>query len=92
MHIDFFLSPLSCASSDPALELLGLYLNKVIDTAELLRTGFSWWVGNVVGILALHTAHIGLCAKNCFENFFQKIYGGGDFPSYSNRNLFTTAS
>ena len=40
----------------------GLYLNSVIDNAELLRTGFSWWVGNVVGIL-LFTPLILACAE-----------------------------
>ncbi len=40
----------------------GLYLNNVIDNAELLRTGFSWWVGNVVGIL-LFTPLILACAE-----------------------------
>lgn len=28
-----------------------LYLNGVITEADFLKTGFSWWVGNVVGIL-----------------------------------------
>ena len=40
----------------------GLYLNSVIDNADLLRTGFSWWVGNVVGIL-LFTPLILACAE-----------------------------
>ena len=40
----------------------GLYLNSVIENADLLRTGFSWWVGNVVGIL-LFTPLILACAK-----------------------------
>jgi signal transduction histidine kinase len=30
---------------------LSLFMSKVLVTANLLRTGFSWWVGNVVGIL-----------------------------------------
>ena len=30
---------------------LSLFLNKALLTENLLRTGFSWWVGNVVGIL-----------------------------------------
>ncbi len=30
---------------------LSLYFNKALLPENLLRTGFSWWVGNVVGIL-----------------------------------------
>jgi signal transduction histidine kinase len=30
---------------------LSLFMSKVLVIANLLRTGFSWWVGNVVGIL-----------------------------------------
>ena len=29
----------------------GLYINDLIDTSKVMRTGFSWWIGNVVGIL-----------------------------------------
>ncbi|NJM26373.1 MAG: hypothetical protein HC859_13700 [Bacteroidia bacterium] len=34
-----------------ALGTLSLYLNAVITSQEIIRNGFSWWVGNVVGIL-----------------------------------------
>lgn len=40
----------------------GLYFNEVIDSAAILHTGFSWWVGNVVGIL-LFTPFILSCAE-----------------------------
>lgn len=40
----------------------GLYINGVIGSSALLRTGFSWWVGNVVGIL-LFTPFILACAE-----------------------------
>ncbi len=30
---------------------LSLFMSKVLATSNLLKTGFSWWVGNVVGIL-----------------------------------------
>ena len=29
----------------------GLYINHLIDASQVLRSGFSWWIGNVVGIL-----------------------------------------
>ncbi len=46
----------------------GLYINKLIDASQVLRTGFSWWIGNVVGIL-LFTPFILACA----EKFVFKI-------------------
>ncbi len=39
-----------------------LFLNEIIRSEDLIRTGFSWWVGNVVGIL-LFTPFILACAK-----------------------------
>jgi len=56
-----------------SLGTCGLYLNKVIDTAELLRTGFSWWVGNVVGIL-LFTPLILACAEKIRFKIFSKKF------------------
>ncbi len=56
-----------------SLGTCGLYLNKVIDTAELLRTGFSWWVGNVVGIL-LFTPLILACAQKIRFKIFSKKF------------------
>ena len=56
-----FVSLLMCFLG-ASLGTWGLYLNNVIDYAELLRTGFSWWVGNVVGIL-LFTPLILACAE-----------------------------
>jgi integral membrane sensor domain MASE1 len=40
----------------------GLYLNGVIKSGDILRNAFSWWVGNVVGIL-LFTPFILACAE-----------------------------
>ena len=73
MHIDFFLSPLLMCFLGSSLGTCGLYLNKVIDTAELLRTGFSWWVGNVVGIL-LFTPLILACAQKIRFKIFSKKF------------------
>ena len=62
-----------------SLGTCGLYLNKVIGTAELLRTGFSWWVGNVVGIL-LFTPLILACAEKIrFKIFSKKLMEVGIF-------------
>jgi len=56
-----FVSLLMCFLGS-SLGTWGLYLNRVIDNADLVRTGFSWWVGNVVGIL-LFTPLILACAE-----------------------------
>jgi signal transduction histidine kinase len=44
------------------LGTMGLYSNGVIDNSSVLPTAFSWWVGNVVGIL-LFTPFILACAE-----------------------------
>ena len=56
-----FVSLLMCFLG-AALGTFGLYINDVIGTVALVRTGFSWWVGNVVGIL-LFTPLILACAE-----------------------------
>jgi len=47
---------------------LSLFLNNTLLTENLLRTGFSWWVGNVVGIL-LFTPVILAAAKKFVLKF-----------------------
>jgi signal transduction histidine kinase len=39
-----------------------LFFNEIIRSGDLIRTGFSWWVGNVVGVL-LFTPFILSCAE-----------------------------
>jgi signal transduction histidine kinase len=41
----------------------GLYVTKLIDGQNILRTGFSWWVGNVVGILLFTPLVLSLAQK-----------------------------
>lgn len=31
--------------------LYGLYINHILPPADIMRQGFSWWIGNIVGIL-----------------------------------------
>ena len=45
-----FVTLLMC-SVGSGVGMLSLFLNKALLAENLLRTGFSWWVGNVVGIL-----------------------------------------
>jgi signal transduction histidine kinase len=49
----------------------GLYLNSIIEKIDLVRTGFSWWVGNVVGIL-LFTPLILACAEKIVPKISSK--------------------
>ena len=56
-----FVSLLMCLLG-AGLGTAGLYVNGVINTSNLLPTAFSWWVGNVVGIL-LFTPFILACAE-----------------------------
>lgn len=56
-----FVTLLMCALG-AGLGTTCLFLNKIIDTENVLRTGFSWWLGNVVGIL-LFTPFILACSQ-----------------------------
>lgn len=56
-----FVSLLICLVG-AGLGLTGFYLNGLIDNSAVLRTGFSWWISNVVGIL-LFTPFILACAQ-----------------------------
>lgn len=56
-----FVTLLMCLAG-AGLGLSGLYLNGLINSSAVLRTGFSWWIGNVVGIL-LFTPFILACAE-----------------------------
>ena len=41
----------------------GLYINNLVDSSKILRTGFSWWIGNVVGILLFTPFVVSLTQK-----------------------------
>ncbi len=58
----FLFVTLSMSLLGASLGTWGLSLNKIIESENLVRTGFSWWVGNVVGIL-LFTPFILACAE-----------------------------
>ncbi len=46
---------------------LSLYFNLAASAANLLRTGFSWWVGNVVGILLFTPIILAAAKKNAIK-------------------------
>jgi signal transduction histidine kinase len=47
----FLFVALSMCFLGASIATWGLYINQLVDASIVLRTGFSWWIGNVVGIL-----------------------------------------
>jgi len=58
-----------------------LYFNGVIQSEEVLRTAFSWWVGNVVGILLFTPFVLSLARKHVMRFSTEKIVESGIFLS-----------
>jgi signal transduction histidine kinase len=56
-----------------------LYLNGVILSADLLRNGFSWWVGNVVGILLFTPFILAAAKRHLLKLSMEKAIEGGIF-------------
>lgn len=44
-----------------------LFLNHVVPSGELLKTGISWWIGNVVGVLLFTPFMLALAQHNRFR-------------------------
>lgn len=65
-----FVSLLMCFLGS-SLGTWGLYINNIIGRVDLVRTGFSWWVGNVVGIL-LFTPLILACSEKIISRISSK--------------------
>lgn len=51
---------------------LTLYLNEVALLDNVLRTGFSWWVGNVVGILLFTPFVLAIAQKHSYKISVEK--------------------
>jgi signal transduction histidine kinase len=58
---------------------LSLYLNSVVTTVDFLRTGFSWWVGNAVGILLFTPVILSSARKNTLKFTKEKTLEVGMF-------------
>jgi integral membrane sensor domain MASE1 len=83
----FLFVSLTMSLCGATLGTLGLFINKLIDASQVLRTGFSWWIGNVVGIL-LFTPFLLACAeKFVFKISSKKTNRGWNFYFYASRNL-----
>lgn len=52
---------------DATIGTLSLNLNGVLATGDWLKTGFSWWVGNVVGILLFTPFILAVARKRNFN-------------------------
>lgn len=73
-----FVSLLMCFLG-AAVATWGLYINRLIDTSHVLRTGFSWWVGNVVGILLFTPFILSFAEKMTFRIPARKMTEVGIF-------------
>jgi signal transduction histidine kinase len=58
---------------------LSLFMSKVLLIENLLRTGFSWWVGNVVGILLFTPIILALAKKISVKFSSEKMMEIGIF-------------
>ncbi|HTJ51017.1 MAG TPA: MASE1 domain-containing protein [Cyclobacteriaceae bacterium] len=56
-----------------------LYLNNVTPSADIVRTGFSWWVGNAVGILLFTPFILAIASKHTLKFSNEKILEIGIF-------------
>jgi len=58
---------------------LSLYFNGAVLFSSLIQSGFSWWVGNVVGILLFTPFILAIARKNKFKFQYEKVMEGGIF-------------
>ena len=56
-----------------------LYLNNLIPSGDIVRTGFSWWVSNVVGILLFTPFILALASKHTLKFSNEKFFEIGVF-------------
>jgi signal transduction histidine kinase len=73
-----FVSLLMCLVG-AALGTWGLYINQIIDETSIMRAGFSWWVGNVVGILLFTPFILSFAEKITFRIPARKMTEVGIF-------------
>ncbi len=59
----------------------GLYVNGVIVSGDLVKNGFTWWVGNVVGILLFTPFILALAQKRKFEFRPNQLMEAGFFAA-----------
>ncbi len=57
----------------------GLYFNQVIPSDILIKSGFTWWVGNVVGILLFTPFILAVAQKRKFTFQSEKLIEAGIF-------------
>lgn len=60
----------------------GLYFNGVIISDELMKNGFTWWVGNVVGILLFTPFILALAQKRKIEFQSNQLMEVGIFVAF----------
>lgn len=67
-----FITMIMCCMG-AGINVWSLQLHKIISADELLRTSFSWWVGNVVGILLFTPFILVLAQKRVFKLSTERI-------------------
>lgn len=63
----FLFVTLSMSLIGASIGTFGLFFNAVINSTEVLKHGFTWWVGNVVGILLFTPFILAVAQKRKFE-------------------------
>jgi signal transduction histidine kinase len=63
----FLFVSLSMCFLGASIATWGLYINQLIDASKVWRTGFSWWIGNVVGILLFTPFILSMAEKISFR-------------------------
>jgi len=73
-----FVTLIMCAAGS-GIGTLSLYLNDAVLPENLLRTGFSWWVGKVVGILLFTPLILAIAKRIGFKFSSEKTMEVGIF-------------
>jgi signal transduction histidine kinase len=74
----FFVSLFMCLIG-ASIGTMSLFLNGVVTMDALLSTGFTWWVGHVVGILLFTPFILAVAQKRKFNFHPRKVMEGGIF-------------
>ena len=69
----FLFVALSMCFLGASIATWGLYINQLIDASIVVRTGFSWWIGNVVGILLFTPFILSFTQKTAFRISAKKM-------------------
>jgi integral membrane sensor domain MASE1 len=75
----FLFVSLSMCFVGASIATCGLYVNTLINTSQVMRTAFSWWIGKVVGILLFTPFILSFAEKITFRIPARKMAEVGIF-------------